>query len=318
VNDLLPAPHIGLVQLSSYAAEWDWLFVGMVLLSVFFLVPIVAAIVYFAIKYRKGSPADRSQRVRHRTQIAIELSWTIIPFVLTLIFFVWAARMYVSWATPPNGALEINVVGKQWMWKFQHPGGQREINALHVPAGRPVKLLLTSQDVVHALFLPELRIKRDAIPGRITTLWFIAEKPGTYRINCTEFCGTDHSAMTGQLTVLGEAEYQAWLSQAGTDLSLAAAGEQLFRRYGCSGCHGANSTVHAPSLGGLFGSVVHTTDGRALTADEQYIRDCLLLPNKNRVAGYPPVMPNFQGQIGEDDLLKLIAFIRSLPAGARP
>ncbi len=171
MEPLVSAPPIGLPALSSYAAEYDWLFFGMCLLSLFFMVPIIGSIVYFGIKYHKGSSADRTERVRPRTQRIIELSWTTIPFLLTLIFYLWAARLYVNWATPPEGALEIDVVGKQWMWKFQHPGGQREINTLHVPTGQPVKLVMTSQDVIHSLFVPALRIKMDVIPGRYTHLW---------------------------------------------------------------------------------------------------------------------------------------------------
>lgn len=318
MNPLLPAPHIGLPQVSAYAAAYDWLFVALFVLSLFFFTPIVISIVYFAIKYRAGSAADRREEDRPTRQHVIEASWMLIPFLLTLVICIWAARLYVVWATPPAGALEIAVVGKQWMWQFQHPGGQREINTLHVPAGQPVKLLITSQDVVHSLFLPALRIKMDAIPGRYTHLWFTAKETGEFRLHCTEFCGTDHSLMGGQLIVMPPAEYQAWLSHVGTDMSLAAAGEGLFRQFGCSGCHGANATIHAPSLGGLFGTTVRTADGRDVLADEGYIRDCITLPDKNRVAGYPPLMPSFRGKIGEDDLLKLIAYIRSLPPGARP
>ena len=307
-----------MTELSDYAAEYDRLFIGMCLVSLLFLLPIAIAIVYFAIRYHKTSAADRSAPVGRRRHLLIEIAWTVIPFSVLAIFYVWAARMYVDWANPPPGALEIAVVGKQWMWTFQHPGGQREINDLHVPAGRPVKLLMTSQDVIHSLFLPDLRIKMDAIPGRYTQLWFTARTPGAYRLHCAEYCGTDHSTMGGRLIVLTPADYQAWLDRAGADLSLAAAGGALFRRFGCGGCHGADAAIHAPSLGGLYGSTVHTADGRAVLADDQYIRDCILEPKRNIVAGYAPLMPTFAGQVGEDDLLKLIAYIRSLPPGARP
>jgi len=314
----IPAPYLGLPQLSAYAAEYDWLFLGMVVMAVGFLLPIFAAIIYFVVKYHKSRDTDRSERVTPKAQRIIELSWSLIPFGLSLIFYVWAARMYVDWASPPEGALRIDVVGKQWMWKFQHPGGQREINTLHVPMGQPVTLVMISQDVIHSLFLPELRIKHDVLPGRYTTLWFTANQTGRYRLTCTEFCGTDHATMGGQLIVLSPADYQDWLAQSGTDLSLAAEGEALFRRNGCSGCHGVNATVHAPSLGGIYGSRVRTDDGRDVTADDAYLRDCMMLPAKNRVAGFPPLMPSFQGKLGEDEVLKLIAYIRSLPPGARP
>ncbi len=318
MNPLLPQPRLALPQLSNYAAEYDWLFFAMSVFSVVFVTAIFIAILYFAIKYRAGSPADRTDRIRFRSRVILESSWSLIPFVLLLVFFVWAGKMYVAWSMPPKGALEIAVVGKQWMWKFQHPGGQREINTLHVPLGQPVKLVMTSQDVIHSLFVPALRIKMDAIPGRYTNLWFTAKETGKYHLHCAEYCGTDHSVMGGWLIVMTPADYQTWLAQAGTDLSLAGAGAALFRKYGCSGCHGANSTVHAPSLGGLFGTTVRTEDGREVLADEGYIRDCITVPGKNRVAGYPPIMPNFSGKISEGDLIKLIAYIRSLPPGARP
>ncbi len=315
---ILPTPPIGLTPLSAYAAEYDWLFFGMCLLSLCFMVPIAVAIVYFAVKYHKDSKADRSERISRRSRLILESSWAGIPFLLTLGVFVWAGKMYVEWATPPKGALEIAVIGKQWMWKFQHPGGQREINTLHVPVGRPVKLVMTSQDVIHSLFLPALRIKMDVIPGRYTHLWFTATKTGTFRLECAEYCGTDHSRMGGSLIVMTSADYQSWLAHAGTAISLAAAGAEVYRKNGCSGCHGANSTVHAPTLGGLFGTMVRTADGREVLADEGYIRDCITLPDKNRVAGFPPIMPDFSGTISEADLIKLIAYIRSLPPGARP
>jgi cytochrome c oxidase subunit II len=315
----LSAPALGLPQLSHYAASIDWLFLGLTLFSLAFLVPIFAAIAYFCVKYRRDATGvDRTHRLVGGRQRVIELVWTLVPFAMTLVFFVWAARLYVDWATPPPGALEIDVVAKQWMWKFQHPGGQREINTLHVPMGVPVKLVMASQDVIHSLFLPALRIKRDVVPGRVSTLWFQADGTGVFPLHCTEFCGTDHSVMGGTLIVLPPADYQSWLDHAQPEASLAAAGEALFRQFGCSGCHGADAAVHAPALGGLFGTTVHLADGREVVADETYLRDSILQPRRDIVAGYAPIMPSFAGQLGEDDLLKLIAYLKSLPAGARP
>jgi cytochrome c oxidase subunit 2 len=204
------------------------------------------------------------------------------------------------------------------MWKVEHPGGQREIDALHVPVDKTIRLVLASEDVIHSFFVPAFRIKRDAVPGTFETVWFKATKTGTYRLECSEFCGTEHAHMQGEVVVMPPADYARWLNQQGVRGSLAEQGEALFREHGCSGCHGDNSTVHAPTLVGLYGSLVHLQDGSVRRADEQYIRDCILEPRSFTVAGYPPVMPSFAGQLGEGDLLKLVAYIQSLaqPKGA--
>jgi cytochrome c oxidase subunit II len=208
-------------------------------------------------------------------------------------------------------------VAKQWMWKFQHPGGQREINELHVPIGRPILLTLASQDVVHDLYVPVLRLKQDVVPGRYTSLWFNADTVGTYRLECSQFCGADHALMGGYVHLLAPSDYARWLEQAGTDMSLASQGAALFRTRGCSGCHGAAATVKAPKLEGLFGHEVPLADGSVVTADEQYVRDSILLPHAQVAAGYPDIMPSFQNVLGEDDVLKLVAYIKSLAAEPR-
>jgi cytochrome c oxidase subunit 2 len=297
-------------QLSEHAAQVDLLLLLFTLLLFCLVVPIGFALVYFIIKYRAGSSADRRHNVTR--SIRLEIAWAAIPFVLTLVFFVWAARLYFDLFNPPDDALEITVVAKQWMWKFQHPTGQREINVLHVPAGQPVVLSMISQDVIHSLFIPALRIKHDVLPNRYTQMWFEAQTPGEYLLECAEFCGTDHSAMDGRVVVMEPATYQRWLEESDVDLSLAARGAELFRSYGCSGCHTAGSVARAPRLEGVFGRPVPLAGGGTVIADEQYIRDSILLPNRQIVAGYEPIMPSFQGQIDEEDLISLVAYIRDL------
>jgi cytochrome c oxidase subunit 2 len=236
----------------------------------------------------------------------------LIPFLLSLVFFVWAASLFFRLYHPPAGALNIDVVAKQWMWKFQHTGGQREIDVLHVPAGEPVELTMISQDVIHSLFLPALRIKQDVLPDRYTRLWFNADTPGEYLLECAEFCGTEHSHMRGRFIVMAPADYQRWLDQSATDETLAAEGERLFRSYGCSGCHAVGGAIRAPSLAGIYGRPVPLADGTTVIADERYIRDSILMPRRQIAAGYQPVMPSFAGRIPEEELVAVIAYIQSL------
>jgi cytochrome c oxidase subunit 2 len=297
---------------SGYAGQIDVLLVLMLLLVSALSLPVFVLLVVFAARYREGAEVDRSGRSSRN--LKLELSWAIVPFLLTLIFFVWAAKLYFDYGHPPEDALEISVLAKQWMWKFQHPGGQREINELHVPAGTPVKLTMISEDVIHSLFLPALRIKRDVLPGRYSELWFTADRPGTYHLLCAEFCGTDHSEMGGQIVVMEPAAYEAWLDRAPSDLSLAAAGAQLFRSFGCSGCHVQSDVVRAPPLEGVFGSPVALASGEVKVADEGYLRDSILLPRQDVVAGYQPIMPSFQDRISEAQLVQLIAYLKSLGA----
>jgi cytochrome c oxidase subunit 2 len=209
-------------------------------------------------------------------------------------------------------------VGKQWMWKVQHPGGQREINAMHVPAGKSVRVVLASEDVIHSFFIPAFRLKHDAVPGQLQVFWFLPSRTGSYQLECSEYCGTEHAHMIGTVTVMTPADYARWLSDEGVPESLAQQGAALFRTYGCSGCHNGVSTVPAPTLNGLYGSIVHLQDGRAVRADERYIRDCILIPETERVAGYPPAMPSFAGQLSEENLIAILAYIKSLPARPSP
>ncbi|WP_027133221.1 cytochrome c oxidase subunit II [Geminicoccus roseus] len=294
---------------SAYGTQIDMLLGSFTVLVVLLSAPVFVLMVVFAVRYRRGRPADRKHPVNQK--VGLEISWALVPFVLILGFYVWATDLFFELHHPPADALEIDVVAKQWMWKFQHPGGQGEIDELHVPAGQPVRLTMTSQDAIHSLFIPALRIKQDVLPGRYTSLWFEADQPGAYRMVCAEFCGTDHSVMGGRFVVLSPSDYAAWLEQGDVDLSLAAKGEILFRTRGCSGCHGPAATVHAPPLEDLYGQPVPLADGTVVIADEQYIRDSILLPQKQIAAGYPRIMPTFENVLGEDEVLQLVAYIKS-------
>ena len=295
---------------SHHAVEIDRLFFGYAAMVLLLSAPVFILMLVYAVKYRRGRPADR-RHARNRN-VWLETSWTVAPFLLTIGFFVYAAQLYFDLARPPPDALVIDVVAKQWMWKFQHPGGQREINDLHVPSGQPVKLVMVSQDVIHSFFVPALRIKQDVLPGRYTSLWFDADRPGVYALRCSQFCGLDHSLMGGRLYVQSAQAYAAWLEQAGAAGSLAQQGEALFRALGCSGCHGPASTRRAPKLDGVYGRPVALDDGRVVVADDQYIRDSILQPARDVAAGYAPIMPTFAHQVSEEQLQALVAYVKSL------
>ena len=277
----------------------------------------VGLLVIYAIRYRAASTVDRGNLAEKSW--VIEIGWTAATLLVFFGLFLWGADLYVRLYSPPDNAFRIYVVGKQWMWKLQYPDGQREINSLHVPLGRPVQLIMTSEDVIHDFAVPALRIKHDVLPGRYDTIWFQATEAGTYHLFCTQFCGTDHASMTGSVTVMSEPDFARWLAGQSSDGTLAAQGRSLFIQDGCDGCHSGRGTVRAPSLAGLFGSPVPLADGRVVKADEGYIRDSILFPQRQLVAGFAPVMPSFAGRIGEEDLLKLVAYIKSLKAeeGAR-
>jgi cytochrome c oxidase subunit 2 len=305
-------------QASAYSSELDWLVIAFTVLIVALSAPVFVLLVAFAVKYRRGRVVDRSHPVNQR--VGFEISWAVIPFVLLLVFYVWSTKMYFGVRHQPADSLEIQVVAKQWMWKFQHPEGQREINELHVPIGRPVVLTMASQDVIHSLYIPALRLKQDVVPGRYTTLWFTADVAGTYALRCAQFCGVDHAVMGGHFVAQTAVDYAHWLEEAEVDRSLAIEGAALFRSRGCSGCHGAASIVKAPRLEGLFGREVPLANGDLVVADAQYIRDSILLPHAQVAAGYPDNMPTFQNVLDESDVLKLVAYIKSLadaPGGTR-
>jgi cytochrome c oxidase subunit 2 len=301
---------------SAYAGQIDFLFGSLLVIAALTSGLVFFLLLFFANKYRHGSNADRSGTTKKTWRF--EVAWTAATLVIFVGLAVWGADIYLHLYNPPPGALQIFVVGKQWMWKAQHPGGQREINELHVPVGQDVRLVMASQDVIHSFFIPALRIKQDVVPGRYETMWFRADRVGRYHLFCAEYCGTDHAHMGGWLTVMNPRDFAGWLRAQGGEGTLAAQGQELFRRYGCSGCHEPGGTVRAPRLEGVFGGPVPLSDGSVVIADERYVRDSILNPKAQVAAGYDPVMPTFAGQVSEDDLAKLVAYIESIgpqPAG---
>ena len=303
-------------QASSLASEVDALYAFLLIISGVITVIIAGLIVFYAIKYRRGSPADRSVKQTHF--LLMELSWIVVPFVLTMVMFFWGARLFFQQTRPPSDATEINCVARQWMWKFQHPQGKSETNELHVPLGQAVKVRLISEDVIHSFYVPAFRIKQDVLPGRYTQAWFRPTKPGIYHLFCAEYCGAKHSGMIGAVHVLEPRAYQTWLSGV-QGLTSAEAGRELFVQFRCNSCHqGGGTTSRGPPLENLFGRPVKLTDGTTVIADEAYLRESILKPNAKIVAGYQPMMPMYDGIIGEEGILQLIAEIRSLSKADQP
>jgi cytochrome c oxidase subunit 2 len=302
-------------QASTMAPRVDALFYFLVAVTVFFVALIFFMIVFFAVKYRRRAEDERPQPIEG--MVWLEVFWSVVPFGLTMVMFVWGAIIFLDIFNPPNDALEISIVGRQWMWKAQHPEGQSEINELHVPARQPVKLTMTSEDVIHDFFLPAFRVKQDVLPGRYTSLWFEATKAGVYPLYCAEYCGTQHSGMIGRVVVMEPAEFERWLGGGATGMSMAELGASLFQRFGCAACHQAAGTSQGPSLAGLFGKTVKLQEGNTVTADENYIRESILDPRAKTVAGYQPIMPTFKGLVSEEAILQIIAYIKSLSAAER-
>lgn len=299
-------------QASTLAPRVDALIYYVLGVSVFFTLLILALIVYFVVKYRRRSPDEFP---RHDVQsMKLEITWCVIPFILMLVMFFWGTNLYAWMKRPPENAMTIYVLGKQWMWKLQHPEGVREINALHVPVGQRVKLIMGSQDVIHSFFVPAFRIKQDVVPGVFTSEWFTATKPGRYHLFCSQYCGAEHANMIGEVIAMEPAEYQAWLSGAPQDIAPAAAGQRLFSSMGCGACHGERG----PTLAGLYLSKVPLDDGRTVVADENYLRESIIEPTAKIVAGYPAIMPSYRGQLSEEQIVDLVAYIKSLGAAAGP
>jgi cytochrome c oxidase subunit II len=297
-------------QASKMAGQVDMLLIWLVWVTGAVTLGIAAVTIFFLAKYRKRATADRTPP--KSGSLPVEVTWSVIPFFIFVGFFGWGAKIYFDESEVPKNAMEVHIIGKQWMWKLEHMQGKREINELHVPLGQTVKLVMTSQDVIHSFFLPAFRIKEDVLPGRYTTQWFQASKLGTYRIFCAQYCGTNHALMIGQVVVMTPTDFSAWLKTGRETVSVAQRGEQLFHSFGCSGCHAAQAAVRAPLLEGIYDSQVPLADGRIVHADERYLRDCILLPNTQIVAGFDPVMPSFQGRISEDDLLAIITYLKSI------
>jgi len=293
-------------QSSAHAAQVDALFFFILAVSAFFSILIAGTLVYFSIKYRRKSPGEFA--VITDSPVWVEVVWTLIPLALAMVMFAWGSRLYFSAYRPPSDAMDIQVIGKQWMWQMQHPQGRREINELHVPLGRSIRLVMISQDVIHDFYIPTFRIKQDVLPGRYTYEWFQSSRLGEFHLFCAQYCGTQHAMMTGRVIVMEPAQYDAWLSGSGSEETMAQSGERLYRQFGCNACHG----VKAPTLAGLFGSRVQFASGDSGIADESYLREHILTPSVRTVAGYPSIMPTYKGQMTEDQLAQIVAYIKSL------
>jgi cytochrome c oxidase subunit 2 len=304
-------------QASAQAAQVDALYFFLVAVTAFFAVLIAVLVVAFAARFRRRH--DDEIGVAIHGSLALELLWTFIPLGIAMVMFAWGAKVFFDLYRPPAGAMEVFVVGKQWMWKVQHADGRREINELHVPIGRPVKLVMGSEDVIHSYYIPAFRVKADVIPGRYNSLWFTATKPGRYRLFCAEYCGTKHSGMIGWVTAMEPLEYQVWLGGGGTTTSPIAAGEKLFNEVlACGTCHQQTPQGRGPVLAGIFGKTVELQGGGTATVDEAYLRESIVNPQAKVHVGYQPIMPTFQGLVTEEQLLQLIAYVRSLGQQAAP
>jgi cytochrome c oxidase subunit 2 len=296
------------------AGRVDAIFIGLLVLSGLILLLVGGLMLVFCTRYRRGSNARRGD-LPEFIKKEVEIGWTAATLFLALFLFWWAGATQLRAITPPPEALEIHVAAKQWMWKTRHPNGAREINALHVPRGEAVRLVMTSQDVIHSFYVPAFRVKQDVLPGRFTEMWFRATENGTYHLFCAEFCGTDHAVMGGTVTVMEPADYARWATAQPQEEDLAGEGAALFTALGCSGCHAGASAVHAPRLNGVYNRLVHLNDGRTVRADAAYLRDSILQPKRDVVAGYEPIMPSFAGVVDEGELQRLLAYLQSLPEG---
>jgi len=295
---------------SEQAGQIDALYFFLVAVTAFFTALVALLVVVFAVKFHRKHDDEVGEAIHG--SLALELLWTIIPLGITMVMFVWGAQVFFHMTRPPKGAMEIYIVGKQWMWKAQHMDGAREINELHVPIGRPVKLIMGSEDVIHSFFIPDFRVKADVVPGRLNTMWFTATKPGRYHLFCTQYCGTKHSAMIGWVTAMEPSDYQAWLGGGSAGGSMADNGAKLFQDLACATCHLENGQGRGPVLKGAYGKPVTLQDGQTVTVDDAYIRESVLTPQAKVVAGFQPIMPTFQGLVTEEQLLQLIAYVKSL------
>jgi cytochrome c oxidase subunit 2 len=298
---------------STFADKVDPMFYFLVVLSLVASVGLFTVLFILAIVFRRKEGELRESHQLHAP--LLEFLWTFIPFVIFIGVFVWGAKLYAEFLKAPEGTLDIDVIGKQWMWKVQHPNGVREVNDLHVPIHQPVRLTLTSQDVIHDYAIHAFRVKQDVVPGRFTYLWFEANKLGTYTIFCQQYCGTEHSLMAGHVTVLSQEGYAEWLA-GGPKKSPVEAGEFLFQQRGCMTCHSGLKDARGPDLKGVFGSIGKMVDGEEVIKDDAYLQESILFSNKRVVGGYTPLMPAFANQLNADDVNNLIAYIKSLGGDA--
>jgi cytochrome c oxidase subunit 2 len=297
-------------QASTIAPRVDNLFLFLLLVSACIVMLVFTLVVVFAIRYRRRNPDDVGADLPSPRWM--EITWTVIPTLITLVMFGWGAKLYLEMSRPPANAMEIAVIGKQWMWELQQPNGKKEINALHIPINTPIKLVLTSHDVIHDFYIPAFRTKQDVIPGRYSIEWFTATQLGSFHLFCSEYCGTQHSHMGGWVTVMTQADYSKWLGSEASDDDVVAAGGRIFAERGCIQCHGQQG----PTLAGLYGTTVPLSDGTTVTADDAYLRESILYPQAKIVLGYKPIMPSYREQLTEGQLYQLIAYIKSLRAAA--
>ena len=297
-------------EASSTAGEVDALYFVLIAISLFFIAVVFVPIVFFCFKYRRGSKADRSNPSSGSN--LVEVGWTTLPMLMGLCLFAWGAIDYFRIERKPDNAIQVQVVGKQWMWKIQHAEGKREINELHIPINQTTALTLTSQDVIHSFFVPAFRVKQDVVPGKYTSQWFKPTRVGEYHIFCSQYCGTQHAQMIGRVVVMQPQAYALWLKTGEQAESIVRAGERLFHDRGCSGCHSPNSQFHAPLLQGLYRKPVPLADGTMVTANDQYLRDSILQPGKQITAGYANIMPSFSGHLTEEEIMQLIAYVKAI------
>jgi cytochrome c oxidase subunit 2 len=301
-------------EASTIAPYADALYFFLLAITVIGCLLVGGLVIGFSVRYRKERSPEATQ-IEGST--LLEATWTLIPLGLFLVAFVWGALLYFRIYNPPPNAMQVYVVGKQWMWKAEHPGGQHEIDALHIPTGRPVQVTLISQDVFHSFSIPAFRVKREAIPGRYTTVWFQATKPGTYHLFCTQYCGTQHSGMIGQIIAMKPDDYRAWAASSTSGSSLAQNGERLFASLGCNACHTGSPTSRGPNLAQVYNTRIRLQDGSTAVADEAYLRESILNPSMHIPAGYAPIMPTYQGQISEDGMIDLVEYIKTLHSNNR-
>ncbi len=301
-------------EASTIAPYMDALYFFLLGMTITGLLLVGAILITFSLRYRKSKHPVATQ-IEGST--LLEATWTIIPLGIFLVTFVWGALLYFRIYTPPVNSMNIYIVGKQWMWKAEHPGGQHEINALHIPTGQPIQLTMISQDVFHSFSIPDFRIKREVIPGRYSTVWFQATTPGTYHLFCTQYCGTNHSQMIGEITALSPADYKKLTEESTSGTSMAQNGERLFASMGCNACHNGTAAARGPNLAGVYGSKLQLTNGSQVLVNEAYIRDAILNPSQHVTAGYAPIMPTYQGQISEDGLIDLVEYLKALHTNYR-
>ncbi len=295
---------------SSYASRVDAVFWFLCGITVFFTVAIALAIVFLGVRYRRNAEVNRTP---YSPPMWLELSWLIAPAPVLLFLFFWSSQVFLEMQRAPADAMEINCVARQWMWKFQHPSGRREIDELHVPVGRPIRLKMISEDVIHSFYVPAFRAKQDVLPGRFTSVWFEATKPGTYHLFCAEYCGTQHSKMVGSVKVMSPTEYEEWLSGKTGDVSPQVAGAALFEQHRCGTCHGPSTAqTRGPTLEGIYGKMIPLVDGTSVPAEDTYLRESIVRPGAKIVAGYQNLMPTFEGQLSEEELNDLVAYIKTL------